>query len=84
MNAKSALHFSEDFRRLSEKNGSQIHYYTFQTELLDFCLKRMDIKYTITLFRLNLQISELFSCLLELQDECEVRFAFPKGNSKVV
>ena len=48
------------------------------------CLKRMDLKYTITLFRLNLQISEFLSCLLELPDECEVRFAFQKGNSKVV
>ena len=47
-------------------------------------LKKMDLKYTITFFRLNLQISELLSCLLKLPDECEVRFAFQKGNSKVV
>ena len=36
MNVKSALYCSEELRRLSEKNGSQIHYYTFQTDLLDF------------------------------------------------
>ena len=33
---KSTLQGSEDFRRLSEKNGSQIRLYTFQTELSDF------------------------------------------------
>ena len=34
----------------------------------------MGIKYTIIVFRLNCQISELPSYLLELPDECEVRF----------
>ena len=33
---KSTLQLSEEFRRLSENNGSQIHYYTFKTELADF------------------------------------------------
>ena len=33
------------------------------------CLKRMDLKYTIIHFRLNCQISELPSCLLELPDD---------------
>ena len=54
MNVKSALHCSEELRRLSEKNGYQIHYYTFQTEMLDFWASFL---------------------LLELTNECEVRFA---------
>ena len=33
---KSTLQCSEDFRGLSEKNGSQIHDNTFQTEFADF------------------------------------------------
>ena len=48
------------------------------------CLKRMGLKYTITLFRLNWQITELPSCLLDLPDECEVRFALQWGTSKAV
>ena len=141
---KSTLQCSEEFRRVSEKNGSQIHYYTFQTKLVDFwaaflpfgitrwmwsplCIavrnfedymKKMDsytvyytfqteltdfwasflpfgitrwcevhfigqgglskvvwkewcFKYTIILFRLNCLISELPSCLLELQNDVE-------------
>ena len=105
---KSDLHCSEDFRRLSEKNGSQIHDNTFQTEFADFwasflpfeiirwmCFaflkgnskvvwKEWGLKYTITLFRLNWKISELLSCLLELQGECEVCFALQWGLSKAV
>ena len=39
------------------------------------CLKRMDLKYTFTLFRVNWQISEFPFWLLELPVKCEVRFA---------
>ena len=53
MNVKSALHCSEELRRLSDEG----------------CLKRMDLTYNITLFRLNQQISEIPCCLLELQDD---------------
>ena len=41
MNVKSALHFRKEIRRLSEKNGSHIQYYTF---LLAFWNYKVNVK----------------------------------------